>query len=154
MYHPVRAPILKGESMNEEAALVGRHAYELMAQGYSCSEATLLAVGEHLWGQVDPGWLRLSTGFAGGVGGTEAELCGALSGGVIVIGALHGRSDPTTDRTRCKALIKAYRDAFLAEFGTTCCGALRAEGGYGSPEKPCRMLVERAVTLLMPLLDE
>ncbi len=140
--------------MNEEAAAVGRHARELMVQGFSCSEATLLAVGEHLVGQVDPAWLRMSTGFAGGLGGTEAELCGALSAGVMVIGLLHGRTEPTADRDHCKALIKTYRDAFLAEFGTTCCGVLRAEGGYGAPEKPCRVLVDRAITLLVPLLKE
>ena len=52
----------------------------------------MLAVGEHWLGQVDDRVRRMVTGLGGGVGGTQQEMCGALSGGVLLIGALYGRT--------------------------------------------------------------
>lgn len=52
----------------------------LMNAGYHCSEAILLAVGGHYLGDVPPQAVRMSTPFAGGVGSTHLDLCGALTG--------------------------------------------------------------------------
>ena len=54
----------------------------------------MLAVGEHLLGPLDDQVLRMSSGLGGGLGSTQQELCGALSGGVLIIGALYGRTRP------------------------------------------------------------
>ena len=43
----------------------------------------MLAVGEHLWGEVDGRIRRMTSGLAGGVGCSYEELCGALSGGAL-----------------------------------------------------------------------
>ena len=115
----------------------------------------MLAVGEHKLGVLEPQAIRIATPFGGGVGGTHLELCGALSGGVMVIGALYGRTDASQDDTQAYALAKQYREAFLAEFGYTQCAMLRekvvhAPGGLGS----CAVLVERAATILLALLAE
>ena len=113
----------------------------------------MLAVGEHLWGEVDDGILRMTTALAGGVGGTEKELCGALSGGALLIGALHGRTDAAKDDTLCGELVTRYRERFLTEFGTTRCYDLR-DSGYGSEGKwPCSTLVEGATRILLEVLD-
>jgi hypothetical protein len=48
----------------------------------------MLAVGEHTFGRVDNQTLKLSTGFAAGVGETRQDPCGALSAGIIFIGAM------------------------------------------------------------------
>jgi hypothetical protein len=97
----------------------------------------MLAVGEHVLGSLDPMMVRLTTGLCGGIGCTYAEVCGALSGGVLVIGALH-----------------RYRERFAAEFGTTLCGPLRDQvrspGGLGS----CSLVAERAALILLDVLDE
>ncbi len=47
----------------------------------------MLAVGRHMLGEVDERTIRITTALSGGVGGTHAELCGALSAGVMLIGA-------------------------------------------------------------------
>jgi C_GCAxxG_C_C family probable redox protein len=111
-------------------------------------------VGEHLWGQVDEGVQRASSGLSGGVGGTHEELCGGLSGGVLIIGALHGRVLPDEDDSYCGELSARYRERFVQEFGTTRCADLR-ESGYGSDgEWPCSVLVERATHVLLEVLQD
>lgn len=111
----------------------------------------MLAVGEHLWGTVDDRTRRISTAFSGGLGSTHAELCGALSGGAMIIGALGGRASLTEDNTACKALVARYREAFLERFGMTICGDLRSHG-YGGDGIPCAVLVEQAVGVLLDVL--
>jgi C_GCAxxG_C_C family probable redox protein len=114
----------------------------------------VLAVGEHLWGQVDDRTRRMTTALGGGVGGTEQELCGALSGGALIIGALHGRASVDEEDTECYRRMSLYRDRFLAHFGTTRCTDLRASG-YGSEGQwPCSSLVEQATRILWQVLSE
>jgi C_GCAxxG_C_C family probable redox protein len=111
-------------------------------------------VGEHLWGRVDNQVLRMTTGLAGGVGGCQQELCGALSGGAMIIGAEYGRTQPEEDDSECDRLVCLYRDRFVDALGTARCCELR-ESGYGSDGQwPCSVLVERATQLLLKTLDE
>ncbi len=111
-------------------------------------------MGETLWDEVDPVLQRATTPFHGGVAGTKAELCGAFGAGLMVIGAVAGRTDAAVDRSACTRLAAAYRDVFLQRWGTTQCGELRETGGYGSTAaQPCSALVAEAVGLLLDVLD-
>ena len=113
----------------------------------------MLAVGEHLLGSIDDGVLRMTTGLGGGVGSTEQEICGAASGGVLIIGAIHGRVRPDVDDSRCQRLAALYLTRFGTELGAIRCGDLLALG-YGSDGGwPCSALVERAIPLLLDILD-
>lgn len=113
----------------------------------------MLAVGEFLWGEVDGPIRRMTTALGGGVGGSQEELCGALSGGVLVIGGRYGRVDPDADDEECNRRVCIYRDRFLQAFGTTRCADIRA-GGYGSDGIwPCSALVEQAARILLEILD-
>jgi C_GCAxxG_C_C family probable redox protein len=114
----------------------------------------VLAVGEHLWGHVDDQVLRMTSGLAGGVGGSQQELCGALSGGALIIGALYGRTHSDEDDSECSRLVCVYRDRFVQRFGTGRCFDLR-ESGYGSDGQwPCGTLVERATHILLEILAD
>ncbi|HEC33827.1 MAG TPA: C_GCAxxG_C_C family protein [Chloroflexi bacterium] len=115
----------------------------------------LLTVGEHVLGDLGPRCARVATGFAGGVGDTQQEMCGALSGGVLIIGGLLGRKSLREDDRPALALATRYRERFLAQLGATQCARLRervvyAPGGMGS----CASLVERAAMILLELLME
>jgi len=111
-------------------------------------------VGEHVLDEFPDVCRRMGTGFSGGVGGTHQELCGALSGGVLVISALLGRTDLHGDDRAAQNVATLYRARFLAKFDDTQCARLRerikAPGGLGS----CAVLVERATLLLLDLLEE
>jgi C_GCAxxG_C_C family probable redox protein len=114
----------------------------------------MLAVGEHVFGAMEPDWVRMTSGLAGGVGGTREEMCGALSAGVMVIGGLYGRSSSDEDDELAYSLAERYRERFVQEWGTTQCAPLReaveSPDGLGS----CAALVERAAMMLLTLLDE
>jgi len=114
----------------------------------------VLAVGEHLWGEVDDHTLRMTTGLAGGVGCGEQELCGVLSGGVMVIGAQHGRTAPDVDDSECHRLVCLYRNRFIEELGHSRCMDLRESGFGGDGPWPCSNLIERAARILLEVLDE
>lgn len=114
----------------------------------------MLAVGEHVFGSIDPILFKLSTGFAGGVGGSGQEMCGVLSAGVMLIGAVHGRAQPQDDNQLAKDLINRYRERFVAEFGTTICEPLNEKvhsvGGLGE----CASVGERGASMVLELLEE
>jgi C_GCAxxG_C_C family probable redox protein len=114
----------------------------------------VLAVGEQLWGQVDNHTLRMTTGLAGGVGCGYEELCGVLSGGVMVIGAEHGRTEPDADDAECNRLVCLYRDRFIEELGNSRCLDLRDSGFGGDGPWPCSNLIERATRVLLGVLEE
>ena len=113
----------------------------------------MLAVGGHLLDELEPRSVRMATGFAGGVGDAQQELCGALSGGVMVIGGLHGRSSLEEDDSQALALATSYRERFLAQLHETRCAPLHkrvhAPDGLGS----CAAVVEGAARILLELLD-
>jgi C_GCAxxG_C_C family probable redox protein len=96
----------------------------------------------------------MTLGLGGGVGGSHEELCGALSGGVLMIGALYGRTSVDEDDDECYRRVCLYRDRFLEHFGTTRCFDLR-ESGFGSEGLwPCAALVEQATRILWQVLSE
>lgn len=96
----------------------------------------------------------MSTGFAAGVGSTHREMCGALSAGIMIIGALRGRTSPDVDDEACQQLAAAYRARFQEEFGLINCGELREEKFGSSGEEPCSVLVQRAAGALLDCLAD
>ena len=112
----------------------------------------MLAVGEQMLGSLDDRTIMMTTGFSGGLGGTHDELCGALAGGVMLIGALHGRTRSDQDPSRCRGLAARYRERFLARFGTTKCIELWDRGYGPQGRESCSILVERAIPLLLQVL--
>ena len=121
--------------------------------GWHCSEGILMAVGEHYLGEINPEALRISTAFAGGVGLTNEELCGALSGGLMVISAMYGRTDARTSDARCMDLAAAYRVRFLEHFGYIRCVDLKEHWIGKKGQETCAELVADAAGLLVDVLE-
>lgn len=111
-------------------------------------------MGEHYFGELTERERRIATGFAGGIGGTEQELCGVFSMGVAVISAFCGRISVEVDDQDCQDLVAHFRQRFLDRFGSLRCKDLR-ESGYGSDNlEPCSKLVERGVRVLVEVIEE
>jgi C_GCAxxG_C_C family probable redox protein len=143
------------DSGDERRAEIAREAGAMLNRGYHCSEAVLLAAAPHLVADWDARCARLATPFAGGTGGTQQELCGALSGGMMVIGALLGRETASVNDDEAQRLAAQYRARLRDAFGDTQCETLRREtvkgpGRLGS----CSVLVEQATALLLEVLAE
>lgn len=114
----------------------------------------MIAVGEHQLDPLEDREIRMSTGFAGGIGSTYLENCGAFSAGVMIIGGLYGRTSAEEDDQVCQDLVAKYRERFKECFETLNCGELRIEKYGSGGEEPCSTLVERAVRILFEVIQE
>jgi aspartate racemase len=99
-----------------------REALALFDGGCSCAEAVAITGMRRLGGF--PGNLpKLASGFGGGTCRARS-LCGALAGGVLVLGAVHGRERMGDDRAALFAAGKPLVAGFRERFGSDNCYAL------------------------------
>jgi C_GCAxxG_C_C family probable redox protein len=134
---------------------VGEKAFEYHKSGYHCAEAVSKAVIEAFGNESAKFNPNVATAFGGGVGRTKQEMCGALSGGIIAIGYLYGRSRPDVDWTKASELAAKLKHRFVQEFGTTNCGSLLATFGPQENMMRCKRLSgEVAGMLAQILVDE
>jgi len=130
-----------------------RHIEEDYMAGHHCSEVIFTHLGRYYDPAFDPALMRLATGFGGGIA-EEADVCGALVGGVMLIGYLYGRSSLKEDQTRCWELSRAYRRRFLEELGSTSCEYFTQ--GQFNPDnhrKCAEEVVLKAARILLDLLS-
>lgn len=80
--------------------------------------------------------LKISTPFGGGVGRCE-DLCGALSGAVMGIGATLGRKEVIGDKTASYKAAKELHEQFTGKFGSSSCRELN-HGDFKSKEHEAR----------------
>jgi C_GCAxxG_C_C family probable redox protein len=132
--------------LNQQQQQAAQRAADLMAKDYHCSEAIFLAVGQHVLGDVSEGMVKMTTPFAGGVGCLHTDLCGALTGGLMVIGARDGRTDSAINDDQCQKLAADFRTAFKAKFGSVICEDLK--------KGACGQLTKEAAELLLEMLEE
>jgi len=122
--------------------------------GHHCSEVVFAHVGRFCDPDFDPRLMRLATGFGGGIA-EEADVCGALAGGVMLIGYLYGRTSLKEDQTRCWELSREYRRRFLEALGGTSCHYFTQ--GRFNPEnhrKCAEQVVLKAARILLDVLEE
>ncbi|MGI6751144.1 MAG: C-GCAxxG-C-C family protein [Anaerovoracaceae bacterium] len=110
--------------MSEEMALEIRNkAGNYFKEGYNCAESIFLTFRELLAPDMDPSTVSLFTGFGGGLGESGC-LCGALTGSVVAINILKGRTTNEAPRDEAYALTKEFTDRFTDKYGVTCCRVL------------------------------
>lgn len=99
--------------------------------------------------------VKLASGFGGGMG-QAGDLCGALSGAIMVLGAFKGRPHtPEGSREEIYGLSKAFHNVFVKEFGETDCDVLR-KFDFGTREQGinCLKLISSTAELLGDFLVE
>ncbi|MFH1377668.1 MAG: C-GCAxxG-C-C family protein [Planctomycetota bacterium] len=128
--------------------------------GYNCAQSVLFAHCEELGLDEDLA-LKMACGFGAGMGRAQ-EVCGAASGGVLVLGLRHGRG--SNDAPTATETTYAKTREFLTKFkaacgGLTCrellkgCDLLTPEGHQQFKDndlrrKICVPCVEAAVKIL------
>jgi len=133
---------------------VARYAADLLRGGYHCSEAIMLAVGKRYLPALDETSVRMTTPFGGGIAGTRAELCGALSAGVMVIGGLHGRLMHGVDDSLAYSLAEALRERFIQRWQTTICGPVHDLAVHPDGTSGCDEVVAETARILLDILGE
>ncbi len=99
-------------------------AVEKFKSGYNCAQSVLYSYAEALDIDTDLA-LRIANGFGGGMG-RKQEVCGAVSGGILVLGLLYGRGehDEKERGEKTYAEVRNLIDEFIKERGTICCKEL------------------------------
>jgi C_GCAxxG_C_C family probable redox protein len=141
-----------------EAALVkaiaGRAKRYFLSGRLFCSEALLYTFNLALGGGFPPEVVRLASGFPEGIGRSGCT-CGALSGGVLVLGLFCGRKRPG-DRSwrRPMKLAAELHDSFKKAFGATCCRVPTRNIKRGSKVHllRCAEITERTAELVGTIL--
>ena len=92
--------------------------------GYNCCQAVVLAYND-IFGVDDDTAAALSSGFGGGMGRMR-EVCGSVSGMVMLAGLMTPAADPSVkvDRTRNYALVQEVAGEFKALNGSIVCKEL------------------------------
>ena len=140
-------------------------AYEYHKQGYNCAQSVAGAFAD-LTGLEFRQLMAVSGGFGGGVGGSHAELCGAVSGAVVALSLLYPHTDgaDAAAKRNLYAVTKDFRQRFEAVFGKTRCGDLLAARPGVSDRTAaaarlgitahCDIMIVTAVELLEQMLAE
>ncbi len=113
--------------------------------GYNCCQAVVLAYND-IFGIDDTMAAALSSGFGGGMGRMR-EVCGSVSGMVLLAGLLKPACDPSDKaaRTGNYALVQEVAGEFKAMNGSIICKELlgltggpvaEGKGIHGIPESP------------------
>ena len=136
----------------------GAYAAELFLQGYNCSQAVMVAFCD-VTGLEREFAARLASSFGGGMGRMR-EVCGAVSGMLMVAGLLYGNDTPGDDGSK-KAhytLVQELAGQFRQEAGSIVCREIlknppsdpnptpRTEDFY--KKRPCARMIRLAGQIL------
>lgn len=113
----------------------GEKAKALFTEGYNCAQAVFSAFSDVTGIDFETS-LKLSSGFGGGMGRMR-EVCGAVSGMFMVLGAIEGYTSPTDNEVKMELYSKVQKLAgeFKAENGTIICREL-LDGEVSTTPKP------------------
>ncbi len=102
----------------------------LFSDGCNCCQAVAMAFADEMNTDTDA-LMRLSSSFGGGMGGL-GEVCGAVSGMFMVLGATegYGTNAVPADKQLHYARIRAAAEMFCEKYGSLLCRELKSpEGG-------------------------
>ena len=140
------------------------YAAELFLEGYNCAQAVAVAFCD-VTGLDEKFTARLASSFGGGMGRMR-EVCGAVSGMLMVAGLLYGYDDPKADAAKKELykLVQAQAGAFREEVGSIICREIlknppsdpnpspRTAEYYA--KRPCARMVFTAAQLLDEYIAE
>jgi C_GCAxxG_C_C family probable redox protein len=122
------------------------------AQKLNCAESVLRGACYSQGIELPDVAKRMATPFGGGVGRSE-DLCGALAGGVLAIGASIGRIRPEDDRLISYNAAGELHRRFLERFGSTSCKVLNRSDFKSSEHRTrCGKFVEECTRFTLETL--
>ncbi len=93
-------------------------------EGFNCSQAILSTYGGE-FGLERETALKAAAAFGGGMGGL-GEVCGAVTGALVVIGLRYGHKEAKDRETKAKTYARArdFAGRFRSRHGALCCREL------------------------------
>ena len=136
--------------MNRET--VERQAFETYMAGFHCAEViskTIVGIfGDDNSGDIP----NVASGFGGGIGSCKEDVCGILTGGVIALGWLYGRSEPGANINNLKYLAGAFRKTFMEKIGSTKCSEILEKLGEQEKMNKCKKLTAEMTGALWEII--
>ena len=136
----------------------GKLAAELFLKGYNCSQSVVVAFSD-VTGMTPRHAARISSSFGGGMGRMR-EVCGAVSGMLLVAGLLYGYDTPGDDESKRQhyQLVQTLAGKFREqEHSIICRESLKNPPSDPNPtprtddfykSRPCARLVALAADIL------
>jgi C_GCAxxG_C_C family probable redox protein len=140
-------------------------AVDVFNKGFNCAQAVLTSHCEE-YGLSNDVAKKIACGFGAGMG-YIGEVCGAVSGALMLIGLKYGKYKELDNEAKDKTykLVKKYTDNFKKEFGSINCTELlkydiskeeqllkaRDSGIF---KELCPLLVKKSVELVEKILEE
>ena len=141
-------------------------AYALHKEGFNCAQSVVGAFLDKLNVTKEQA-MAMAGGFGGGIGGSHTEVCGAVSGAVLVLSLLHPHTDGAdkAGKVHTYAVTKEFRARFAEAFdGLTRCGdllAARPSAGEKTPAAArmgitghCDVMIVTAVEIVETMLAD
>lgn len=129
------------------------YALNLRAMGYNCSQAVAYAFKDIV--DIDEKTLfKVSEGFGTGMGSLES-VCGAISGGTIILGLLNSTANLESPDSKAKtlALSKELVTKFKEKNGTIICKELKGVQ-TSRPLRSCPDCIKDAIELLESIINK
>ena len=129
------------------------NAFENFGSGLNCAESVFLSGLKNLESELDPGLVKVASGFGGGVGGTREEICGVLTGGIMAFGLLFGRTSPTEEDAKAKEMATALLARFIQRYGTTQCQGVINQFDEATRSTQCQELTMWVAEIVADILE-
>jgi C_GCAxxG_C_C family probable redox protein len=115
-------------------------------EGFNCAQSVLFSYADELGLSRDLA-LRIANGFGGGMG-RKQEVCGAVSGGIMVLGLKYGRGENEGKEKQelTYQKVRELIDAFVNEYGTMNCRELLSGCVLLSPEGQKQFSEKKLIT--------
>ena len=140
-----------------------QRAAELFLEGYNCAQAVAVAFSD-VTGTDETATAKLVSPFGGGMGRMR-EVCGAVSGMLMVFGQLYGYDHPDPDaQKQCYETVQELAEKFRQQAGSIICREIlknppsdpaptpRTEEYY--KQRPCTRMVIIAAQILDDYIKE
>ena len=142
----------------------GLYAAELFLKGYNCAQSVMVAFCD-VTGLEEDFAARMASSFGGGMGRMR-EVCGAVSGMLMVAGLLYGYETPGDDvrKKELYTIVQELSGKFREEVGSIVCREIlknppsdpapspRTEEYY--KKRPCARMVYLAAAILDRYIEE
>jgi len=141
--------------LNNDLVIEARNkAGNYFKEGYNCAEAIFLTFREYLAPEMDPAMVKLLTGFGNGLGKAGC-MCGALTGSIMSLNMVKGRTSNDEDRIEAYNHSHEFHDRFEERFGASCCRILNTHP-FESREHltTCLKITGNTAKILMEYLQE
>ena len=142
------------------------NAYQYHRDGYNCAQSVVAAFLDKL-NLTKEQAMAMAGGFGGGVGGSHAEMCGAVSGAVLVLSLLtpHTEAEDKEGKKQVYAIAKEFHQRYAEAFGglTRCGDLLKARPAVNEKTQAaarlgitahCDVMIVTAVEIVEAMLAE